>query len=119
MVKTRIKRGDTVVVIAGKEKGKTGKVKQIIRKNGKVRVIVEGVNIGKKHIKHIEGVQEGGIVEIERPIDISNVAFLDPKTGKPTKIGYKYIEEGNTIKKVRFARKSGEIIDTVWEKTKS
>jgi len=118
MVKTKLKTGDTVVVIAGKEKGKTGKIKKVIRNPKRVMVIVEGVNIGKKHLKHIEGVQEGGIVEIERPIDISNVAFIDPKTGKPTKVGYKIIEEGNTIKKVRFARKSGEIIDTVWEKNK-
>ena len=118
MIKARLKTGDNVVVISGKEKGKTGKIKKIIRRDGKVKVLVEGVNIGKKHLKHIEGVQEGGIVEVERPIDISNVAYIDPKTGQPTKIGYKIIEEGNTIKKVRFARKSGEIIDTVWEKTK-
>ena len=118
MIKTKIKTGDEVIVIAGKEKGKTGKVKKVIRSPKRVIVIVEGVNVGKKHLKHIEGVQEGGIVNIERPIDISNVALIDPKTGKPTKVGYKIIEEGNTIKKVRIARKSGEIIDTVWEKTK-
>jgi len=118
MIKTKIKTGDEVIVIAGKEKGKTGKVKKVIRNEKRVMVIVEGVNVGKKHLKHIEGVQEGGIINIERPIDISNVALIDPKTGKPTKVGYKIIEEGNTIKKVRIARKSGEIIDTVWEKTK-
>ncbi len=118
MVKTKIKKGDTVIVIAGKEKGKTGKVKQIIRKNNKVRVLIEGLNIGKKHVKHIEGVREGGIFEIERPIDISNVAFYDEKAQAPTKIGIKYIEDENKIQKVRFSKKTGEIIDTIWEKSK-
>ncbi|RMA92447.1 50S ribosomal protein L24 [Hydrogenothermus marinus] len=118
MVKTKLKTGDNVIVITGKEKGKTGKIKKVLRRPNRVMVIVEGINIGKKHLKHIENVQEGGIVEIERPIDISNVALIDPKTGQPTRVGYKIIEEGNVIKKVRVAKKSGEIIDTVWEKTK-
>ena len=118
MIKTRLKKGDTVIVIAGKEKGKIGKIKQIIRKPDNVRVIIEGVNIGKKHLRHIEGVQEGGIVNIERPIHISNVAYYDEKTGQRVKIGFRYREEGDKIIKERFNRKTGETIDIVWEKPK-
>ncbi len=121
IVKTRLKKGDTVIVIAGKEKGKTGKIKQILRDKkdpNNVRVIVEGVNIGKKHVKHIEGIREGGIFEIERPIHISNVAFYDEKTGSRVKIGFRYREEGNKIIKERFNKKTGETIDVIWEKEK-
>jgi large subunit ribosomal protein L24 len=118
MIKTKLRKGDTVIVITGKEKGKTGKIKQIIRKDNKVRVILEGINIGKKHVKHIEGVREGGIFDIEKPIDISNVAYFDQKLNAPTKIGIKYIEQGDKIQKVRFSKKSGEVIDIIWEKSK-
>ncbi|NPA52402.1 MAG: 50S ribosomal protein L24 [Aquificae bacterium] len=118
MIKTRIKKGDTVIVIAGKEKGKIGKVKQILRDSENTRVVVENINIGKKHLKHIEGVQEGGIVNIERPIHISNVAYYDEKTGKRVKIGFRYKEEGEKVIKERFNKKTGETIDIVWEKPK-
>ncbi len=118
MVKTKLRKGDTVVVITGKEKGKTGKIKQILREGKRVRVVLEGVNIGKKHVKHIEGVREGGIFDIERPIDISNVAYFDTKVNAPSKIGIKYIEENGKIQKVRFSKKSGEVIDIIWEKSK-
>ncbi|WP_293445665.1 50S ribosomal protein L24 [Persephonella sp.] len=120
MVKTKLKKGDTVIVIAGKEKGKTGKIKQIIRNSdpNKIRVVIEGVNIGKKHLKHIEGVQEGGIIEIERPIHISNVMYYDEKSGQRVKIGIRIKEEGNKIIKERFNKKTGETIDIIWEKEK-
>ncbi|NPA12752.1 MAG: 50S ribosomal protein L24 [Aquificae bacterium] len=120
MVKTRLKKGDTVIVIAGKEKGKTGKIKQIIRDKdpNKVRVVIEGVNIGVKHIKGIEGIREGGIVEIERPIHISNVMYYDEKTGQRVKIGYRIREKDNKIIKERINKKTGEVIDIVWEKEK-
>ncbi|MBK3332381.1 50S ribosomal protein L24 [Persephonella atlantica] len=120
MVKTKLKKGDTVIVIAGKEKGKVGKIKQIIRNSdpNKVRVVIEGVNIGKKHIKHIEGIQEGGIVEIERPIHISNVMYYDEKNKQRVRIGIRIKEEGNKIIKERYNKKTGETIDTIWEKEK-
>ncbi|WP_457639630.1 50S ribosomal protein L24 [Persephonella sp.] len=120
MVKTKLKKGDTVIVIAGKEKGKVGKIKQIIRNSdpNKVRVVIEGVNVGKKHLKKIEGIREGGIVEIERPIHISNVMYYDEKTGQRVKIGFRIKEEGNKVIKERINRKTGETIDIVWEKEK-
>ena len=120
MVKTKLRKGDTVIVIAGKEKGKTGKIKKIIRNQNpnKVRVVVEGVNIGKKHLKHIEGIQEGGIIEVERPIHISNVMYFDEKNNQRVKIGIRIREEGNKIIKERFNKKTGETIDVIWEKEK-
>ncbi|WP_456401710.1 50S ribosomal protein L24 [Persephonella sp.] len=120
MVKTKLKKGDPVIVIAGKEKGKTGKIKQIIRGSdpNKVRVVIEGVNVGKKHVKHIEGVREGGIFEIERPIHISNVAYYDEEKGEKVKIGIRIREEGNKIIKERYNKKTGETIDQIYEKEK-
>ena len=120
MVKTKLKKGDTVIVIAGKEKGKVGKIKQILRSEdpNKIRVIIEGVNVGKKHVKHIEGVREGGIFEIERPIHISNVAYYDEAKGGKVKIGIRIKEEGNKIIKERYNKKTGETIDIIYEKEK-
>ncbi|NIA09803.1 MAG: 50S ribosomal protein L24 [Nitrospiraceae bacterium] len=106
--KFRIKLGDKVVVIAGKDKGKTGKVLRVMPK--KERVIVEGINMVKKHMKPTQKQPEGGIVEAEAPIHISNVMLVDPKEGKPTRIGIKYL---NDEKKVRYAKLSGETIDEV------
>lgn len=99
----KIKKGDTVRVIAGADKGSEGKVIDIDRK--KNRVLVEGVHMVKKHTKPSLANQQGGIVESERPIDISNVMLL--LGGKPTRVGFK-TEDG---KKVRYAKSTGEIID--------
>ena len=99
----KIKKGDTVKVIAGKDKDKEGKVVSIDRKNG--RVLVEGINKITKHEKPSAANQNGGIVQKEAPIDISNVMYVHK--GKPTRFGFK-IENG---KKVRFAKSTGDIVD--------
>ena len=96
-----VKTGDKVKVIAGKDKGKEGVVVKTLA--AKDRVVVEGVNIVKKHQKPNNQYPQGGIVELEAPIHVSNVQLLDTSTNEPTKIGYK-VEDG---KKVRFAKKSG------------
>lgn len=103
----KIKKNDKVVVIAGKDKGREGKVLHVDRKNN--RVIVEGVNMVKKHRKPNAMNQQGGIISVEAAIDASNVMFL--YKGKPTKIGYKVEKvDGKTVK-TRVARVSGEVID--------
>ena len=99
-----LKVGDKVIVIAGKEKGKEGKISSI--KND--RVVVEGVNLVKKHVKPNQANQTGSIQEVEAPIDASNVMILDPKTKVPTRIGYTVNEKGV---KVRVTKKSGTILD--------
>lgn len=101
-----IKKGDTVVVIAGKDKGKKGKVLQAMPK--KDRVIVEGVNMVTKHQKPSAKAQQGGIIHQEGPIHVSNVMIWDPKEKTGTRVKYKVLEDG---KKVRVAVKSGEILD--------
>ena len=101
-----VKKGDTVIVIAGKDKGKKGRVLAAYPK--KERVLVEGINLVKKHTRPSQTNPQGGIVTKEAPIHVSNVALIDPKTGTATRIGYKVLENG---KKVRYAKKSGEIID--------
>jgi large subunit ribosomal protein L24 len=106
MAKLHVKKGDKVVVIAGKDKKKTGTVLAVFPK--KQRVIVEGVNIVKRHTRPNPQHPEGGIIEKEAPIHVSNVQLMDPKTGQPTRIGYKVLEDGT---KVRYAKKSGEVID--------
>jgi large subunit ribosomal protein L24 len=106
MPKLHVRKGDEVQVIAGKDKGKKGRVLAAFPK--KERVIVEGVNIIKKHQRPNPAHPQGGIIEKEAPIHVSNVMLLDPKTGEPTRIGYKILEDGT---KVRYAKKSGEIID--------
>ncbi|RBW67766.1 50S ribosomal protein L24 [Bacillus taeanensis] len=100
-----VKKGDKVQVISGKDKGKQGVILQALPK--KDRVIVEGVNIVKKHAKPSQLNPQGGIIEMEAAIHVSNVMPLDPKTGEPTRVGYK-VEDG---KKVRIAKKSGEALD--------
>jgi len=104
LVKMKIKKGDKVIVLSGDDKGKTGEVLKAMPKEGKV--VVQGINLVKRHTKPSQ-TNAGGIVTKEAPIYVSNVAIVDPKTGKATKVGYKE-EKG---KKVRFARKSGEVID--------
>ena len=99
-----VKKGDKVMVIAGKDKGKTGVILTAFPK--KDRVLVEGVNIIKKHMKPNQANPQGGIVSQEAAIHVSNVMLIDPKTGEPTRVGYK-VEDG---KKVRVAKKSGEVI---------
>ncbi len=105
-VKLKIKKGDEVTVVSGKDKGKRGEVLSVLRKRR--RLIVSGVNMVKRHTAPSQ-TQPGGIVDKEASIHVSNVALIDPKSGLPTKTGYKFIEGG---RKVRFARRSGEIIDT-------
>lgn len=101
----KIKQGDTVVVIAGKDKGKEGKVIGTLKAEN--RVIVEGVNIVKKHIKPNAG-EDGRIAEIEAPIHVSNVMIVDPKTKKRTRVGHTTDKNG---KKIRVSRKSNEKLD--------
>ena len=105
MPKLKIKKGDKVVVITGRDKGKTGEVKKVMPTEN--RVIVDGVNMVKRHTRPSAG-DPGGIVEKEAAIHVSNVAYVDPKTDKPTRIGYKTLEDG---RKVRYAKRSGEVID--------
>ena len=103
--KLKIRKGDRVKVIAGRSKGKIGDVLRVIAADE--RVVVSGVNVIKRHTKPSR-TEQGGIIEREAAIHVSNVAVLDPKTDKPTKIGFKFLEDG---RKVRFARGSGETID--------
>lgn len=105
MSKLHIKKGDTVYVNAGNNKGKTGKVLKVLVE--KQRAVVEGVNIVKKSTKPSAAHPQGGIIEQEAPIHISNLNVLDPKSGKPTRIGRRRNENG---KLVRYAKKSGEEI---------
>jgi large subunit ribosomal protein L24 len=104
-VKLKIKKGDKVVVIAGKNKGQSGKVIQVIPSISRVRV--SGVNVSKRHTKATAN-GPGGIIEKELSIHISNVSHIDPKTSKPTRVGIKVLTDG---KKVRVAKKSGEVIE--------
>ena len=101
----KIKTKDQVVVLAGKDKGKKGEVIRVLPKEN--RVVVRGVNIVKKH-KRPSPTSAGGIEEIEAPIQVSNVAHIDPRDDKPTRVGFRTLEDG---RKVRFAKRSGEIID--------
>ena len=100
----KIKKGDKVVVLAGKDRGKDGEVIQVLPQDD--RVVVRGINLVKKHQKQTQS-QQGGILTQEASLHISNVALQDPSTGKATRVGFK-IEDG---KKVRVAKASGEVID--------
>ncbi|WP_019415634.1 50S ribosomal protein L24 [Paenisporosarcina sp. TG20] len=100
-----VKKGDKVMVISGKEKGKNGTIIAAFPKTD--RVMVEGLNLVKKHLKPNQANPQGGIVSQEASIHVSNVMLIDPKSGEPTRVGYK-VEDG---KKVRVAKKSGETID--------
>ena len=103
--KFKVKKGDEVIVTTGKEKGKKGKIVKVI--TDQARVIVGGVNMIKRHTKASRE-QAAGIVEKEASLHVSNVALLDPKSGKATRVGYKTLEDG---KKVRVAKRSGEVIN--------
>ena len=102
--KLKVKKGDKVMVITGRDKGKSGEILEVLRAEN--RVIVQGVNMAQRHQKQSMQ-QEGGIVQKELAIHVSNVALIDPKTEKPTRIGYKMDGE----RKVRVARRSGEALD--------
>ena len=105
MLKCRLKKGDKVIVIAGKDKGKTGEITKVLVKESKV--LVSGINMVKRHTKPTQE-NAGGIISKEMPIHISNVAFIDPKTSKATRLGFKMDKDGH---KVRVAKKSGEVVD--------
>jgi len=101
----KIKKGDKVVVLTGRDKGKTGEVVQMLPKEE--RAVVRGVNVVKRHTRQSAS-SEGGIISKEAPIQLSNLAYADPKDGKPTRVGFKTLEDG---RKVRFAKRSGDLID--------
>lgn len=103
--KMKIKKGDRVVVITGRDKGKRGEVVEVLPKDQ--RVVVQGVNLVKRHQRQTQN-QQGGIVEKELPLHISNVAHIDPKTDKPTRVGFKTLADG---RKVRVAKGSDAQID--------
>ena len=105
MSKINIKKGDTVYVLSGEDRGKEGRVLEVQR--SKYRAIVEGVNIVTKSTKPSAKHPQGGLVKIEAPVHISNLALIDPKSGKPTRGGYKVEADG---KKIRYSKKSGEEI---------
>jgi large subunit ribosomal protein L24 len=102
----KIKKGDKVVVLTGRDKGKRGEVRSVNPTEG--RAIVEGVHLVKRHTKPSGQNAEGGIITKEAPIQLSNIAVADPKDGKPTRVGFKILEDG---RKVRFAKRSGDLID--------
>lgn len=102
----KIKKGDNVMVMAGKDRGKTGKVTQVFLQEGKV--VVEGVNATFKHAKTRKQGEKGQRIEFNGPISASNVMLIDAKSGKPTRVGYKVMNDG---RKVRVAKKSGETIE--------
>jgi len=105
MSAAKIKKGDNVIVLAGRDKGKKGEVFRVMPREG--RALVRGVNMVRKHQRQ-SAQQEGGIVSKEASIDLSNLALEDPKDGKPTRIGFKTLADG---RKVRFAKRSGEVIE--------
>jgi len=106
MAIARVRKGDTVLVVAGKERGKKGKVLRVIPEKG--RVVVERINMVKKHQKPTQKLRQGGIIEREGAIHLSNVMLVDPNSDKPTRVGMKALSDG---KKVRVARRSGEMLD--------
>jgi large subunit ribosomal protein L24 len=101
----KIKKGDRVVVLTGRDKGRTGEVVQVMPKDE--RALVRGANLVKRHQRQTAN-QEGGIISKEAPIHLSNLALADPKDGKPTRVGFRVLEDG---RKVRFAKRSGDLID--------
>ena len=101
----KIKKGDKVVVLTGRDSGRSGEVVQVMPKEN--RALVRGVNLVKRHQRQTMN-QEGGIIQKEAPIHLSNLALADPKDGKPTRVGFKVLDDG---RKVRFAKRSGDLID--------
>ena len=105
MSAAKIKKGDQVIVLAGRDKGKKGEVYQVMPKEG--RALVRGINLVRRHQKQTAA-QQGGIVSKEASIHLSNLALEDPKDGKPTRVGFRTLDDG---RKVRFAKRSGEVIE--------
>jgi large subunit ribosomal protein L24 len=105
MPKLKIKKKDRVIVLTGKDKGKTGEVTSVLPSEN--RVVVSGINMVSRHTKPSQGNPQGGINRIEAPIHVSNVAHIDPKDNKAVRVGFKMVKD----QKVRFARRSGEVID--------
>jgi len=111
----KLKTGDKVKIISGADKGKEGTVMKVLNKSNRVVLEGDGLSKVKKHLKPSQANPDGGIMEVEKPIHISNVMLMDPKAKKPTKVGYKKVtkkvnKEEKEVK-VRFAKKSGEILD--------
>lgn len=101
----KIKKGDTVVVLTGRDAGRSGEVVQVLPKEE--RALVRGINLVKRHQRQTQN-QEGGIISKEAAIHLSNIAVADPKDGKPTRVGFRILDDG---RKVRFAKRSGDLID--------
>ena len=108
MASLKIKKGDHVIVIAGRDKGKHGEVVEMLPKEE--RAIVRGVNVVRRHQKQTAA-QEGGIISKEGSVHLSNLALADPKDGKPTRVSFKFVGEGDGRRKVRVAKRSGVEID--------
>ncbi len=106
MRKRKIRKDDEVIVLTGRDKGKRGAVLRVVTKTD--RVLIEGVNVTKRHVKPTQADPQGGIVQREAPIHISNVALIDPESDRPTRVRYKRLADG---RKVRVAARSGEVID--------
>ena len=104
----KIRKGDKVIVLTGRDKGRSGEVIEVRTEEG--RALVRGVNLVKRHQKH-SAQQEGGIISKEAAVHLSNLALADPKDGKPTRIGFKFVGEGDNRRKVRVAKRSGVEID--------
>ena len=104
----KIRKGDKVVVLSGRDKGRTGEVIEV--RPTERRALVRGVNMIKRHQRQ-SATQEGGIISKEAAVDLSNIAVADPKDGKPTRVGFKFVGEGRERKKIRFAKRSGVEID--------
>jgi len=105
----RIKKDDTVIVITGRDKGRSGRVLKVLP--AEERVVVEGVNMVKRHTAPNMANPNGGVIAKEAPLHLSNVALRDPKTGKPTRVSFKFVGEGASQRKVRVAKGSGVQID--------
>ncbi len=101
----RIRKGDNVTVVSGRDKGKSGSVLRVLQDDE--RLIVQGVNVVKRHMRASQ-TQAGGIVEKEASIHVSNVSLVDPDSGEPTRVGFRILEDG---RKVRYAKRSGEVMD--------
>ena len=104
----KIRKGDKVVVLTGRDKGRTGEVIEV--RPAEARALVRGVNVVKRHQRQTPQ-QEGGIISKESPVHLSNLALADPKDGKPTRVGFKFVGQGDDRKKVRIAKRSGVEID--------
>ena len=101
----RIRKGDNVTIVSGRDKGKSGSVLRVLQDDE--RLIVQGVNVVKRHMRASQ-TQAGGIVEKESTIHVSNVSLVDPDSGEPTRVGFRILEDG---RKVRYAKRSGEVMD--------